>query len=142
MKSRGVYETPGGTILVTAHKALESLTLDRETLHYKQQVALKYAEMVYYGQWFSKLREALDAFVDVTQRNVTGTVRLKLFKGKCSLAGVKSPKSLYRGDLASFTMGAEYDPTDATGFIKLFGLPMKVSGMVDGKKVKSKKPQR
>ncbi len=142
MKSRGVYETPGGTILVTAHKALESLTLDRETLHYKQQVALKYAEMVYYGQWFSKLREALDAFVDVTQRNVTGTVRLKLFKGNCSLAGVKSPKSLYRGDLASFTMGAEYDPTDATGFIKLFGLPMKVSGMVDGKKVKSKKPQR
>lgn len=139
MKSRGVYETPGGTILVTAHKALESLTLDRETLHYKQQMALKYAEMVYYGQWFSKLREALDAFVDVTQRNVTGTVRLKLFKGKCSLAGTKSPKSLYRGDLASFTMGAEYDPTDATGFIKLFGLPMKVSGIVDSKKEKTKK---
>jgi len=139
MKSRGVYETPGGTILVTAHRAIESLTLDREMLHYKQQVALKYAEMVYYGQWFCRLREALDAFVDVTQRNVTGTVRLKLFKGRCSLAGVKSAKSLYRGDLASFTMGSEYNPTDATGFIRLFGLPMKVSGIVDGKKPVKKK---
>jgi argininosuccinate synthase len=134
MKSRGVYETPGGTILITAHKALESITLDRETMHYKQQVALKYAEMVYYGQWFCRLREALDAFVDMTQRTVTGAVRLKLFKGKCTIAGVKSPKSLYRSDLASFKMGAEYDPTDATGFIRLFGLPMKVAGIVDGKK--------
>ena len=133
MKSRGVYETPGGTILVEAHRALESITLDRETMHYKQQVALKYAEMVYYGQWFCNLRLALDAFVDVTQQNVSGTVRVKLFKGRCSLAGVKSKKSLYRPDLASFTMGAEYDPTDAIGFIKLFGLPMKVAGIVDGK---------
>ena len=139
IKSRGVYETPGGTILVTAHKALESLTLDRETLHYKQQVALKYAELVYYGQWFSKLREAMDAFIDVTQRNVTGTVRLKLFKGRCTPAGVKSPKSQYRTDLASFKMGAEYDPTDATGFIRLFGLQMKVAGLVDSKKTKRKK---
>jgi argininosuccinate synthase len=136
MKSRGVYETPGGTILVTAHGALESLTLDRETMHYKQQVALKYAELVYYGQWFSQLREALDAFVDVTQQNVTGTVRLKLFKGRCRPAGVKSPRSLYKTDLASFKMGAEYNPTDATGFIRLFGLPMKVAGLVNRDKKK------
>lgn len=130
MKSRGAYETPGGTILMTAHKALETLTLDRETMHYKQQVALKYAEMVYYGQWFSPLREALDAFIDVTQKNVTGTVRVKLFKGRCTAAGVKSPYSLYSGALASFKMGAEYNPTDAIGFIRLFGLPMKVAGAV------------
>jgi argininosuccinate synthase len=130
MKSRGAYETPGGTILMTAHKALESLTLDRETMHYKQQVSLKYAEMVYYGQWFCLLREALDAFIDVTQKNVTGTVRVKLFKGRCTAAGVKSPFSLYSGVLASFKMGAEYNPTDAIGFIRLFGLPMKVAGAV------------
>lgn len=134
IKSRGVYEAPGGTILVTAHRALEMLTLDRETMHYKQQIALKYAELVYYGQWFTQLREALDAFVDVTQRNVTGSVRLKLYKGRCSLAGIKSPKSLYRPDLASFKMGSEYDPTDATGFIRLFGLQMKVSGIVNREK--------
>lgn len=131
MKSRGVYETPGGTILVTAHKALESLTLDRETMHYKQQVALKYAELVYYGLWFSKLREAIDAFVNVTQRNVTGSVRLKLFKGQCTPAGIKSKKSLYKTDMASFVMGDEYDPKDANGFIRLFGLPIKVSAAVD-----------
>lgn len=137
MKSRGVYETPGGTILYTAHNALEMLTLDRETLHYKQLVAQKYAELVYYGQWFTQLREAIDAFVDVTQRNVSGNVRLKLFKGRCSLAGTTSPKSLYRPDLASFKMGAEYNPTDATGFIRLFGLPMKVAGIVNRKGHKS-----
>ena len=131
MKSRGVYETPGGTILSTAHRALEMLTLDRDTAHYKQHVALKYAELVYDGKWFCKLREALDAFVDTTQENVTGTVRLKLYKGQAILAGVKSPKSLYNPHLASFTMGAEYDSTDATGFIKLFGLPMQVAGIVD-----------
>jgi len=131
MKSRGVYEAPGGTILVTAHRALESLTLDRETMHYKQQVSLKYAELVYYGQWFSQLRQAIDGFVDITQRNVTGSVRLKLYKGHCILAGVKSPKSLYKTDLASFKMGAEYDCGDATGFIRLFGLPMKVAGFTD-----------
>jgi argininosuccinate synthase len=134
MKSRGVYETPGGTILSVAHKILESLTLDRETMHYKQRVALKYAELVYYGLWFSPLREALDAFVEVTQRNVTGSVRLKLFKGRCTPAGAKSPKSLYKTDLASFKMGAEYDPTDAAGFIRLFGLPMKVAAAVNKKK--------
>jgi len=136
MKSRGVYETPGGTILMTAHRALEMLTLDRETAHYKQQIALKYAEMVYYGQWFCRLREALDAFVNVTQETVSGTVRIKLFKGQATLAGVTSPKSLYNPHLASFTMGAEYNSTDATGFIRLFGLPMQVSGIVQrqGKK--------
>jgi len=130
IKSRGVYETPGGTILVTAHNALESLTLDRETMHYKQQLALKYAELVYYGLWFCQLREALDAFVDVTQRHVTGSVRMKLFKGRCTPAGIESPNSLYRTDLASFKMGAEYDPTDATGFIRLFGLPARVAALV------------
>jgi argininosuccinate synthase len=134
MKSRGVYETPGGTILMTAHAALESLTMERETMHYKQQVALKYAELVYYGQWFSPLRESLDAFVNVTQRNVTGQVRLKLFKGRCSLAGVSSPHSLYNANLASFVMGAEYNPTDAIGFIRLFGLPMRVAAAVNRKK--------
>ena len=131
IKSRGIYETPGGTILVTAHKTLESLTLDRETMHYKQQLALKYAELVYYGQWFSQLRQALDAFVDITQQNVTGEVKMKLFKGRCTSAGVKSPNSLYSTDLASFKMGAEFNPTDATGFIRLFGLPMKVAAEVN-----------
>jgi len=139
MKSRGVYETPGGAILMTAHKALESLTLDRETMHYKQQVALKYAELVYYGLWFCQLREALDAFVDTTQRNVTGEVRMKLFKGRCTPAGMKSPYSLYQSDLASFKMGAEYDQMDAKGFIRLFGLPVKVAGLVHRKSQRSTK---
>jgi argininosuccinate synthase len=131
MKSRGVYETPGGTILMTAHNALETLTLERETMHYKQQVALKYAELVYYGLWFSPLREALDAFVNITQRNVTGEVRLKLFKGRCTVAGMKSPHSLYQMDLASFKMGEEYNQIDAKGFIRLFALPVKVAGVVN-----------
>jgi len=133
IKSRGVYETPGGTILKAAHDCLETLTLDRETMHYKQQLALKYAELVYYGLWFSQLREALDAFVDITERKVTGSVRMKLFKGRCTPAGIKSPNSLYRTDLASFKMGAEYDPTDAAGFIRLFGLPAKVAAVVNKK---------
>ena len=130
IKSRGVYETPGGTILYAAHAALEALCLDRDTLHYKQQAALRYAELVYYGQWFSMLREALDAFVDQTQRTVTGKARLKLFKGHAAYAGATSPNSLYSEDLASFVMGEEYDPGDATGFIHLFGLPMKVQGLM------------
>ena len=134
MKSRGVYETPGGAILVEAHKQLESLTLDRETMHYKQLIALKYAELVYYGQWFSPLREALDAFVNATQTNVAGTVKMKLFKGHCTPAGVKSPNSLYSTNLASFKMGAEYDPADANGFIKLFGLQMRLAGASKKKK--------
>lgn len=144
MKSRGVYETPGGTILYTAHRALEMLTLERETMHYKQQAALRYAELVYYGQWYSPLREALDAFVNVTQETVSGTVRLKLFKGQARLAGVKSPMSLYNPKLASFTMGEEYNPTDATGFIRLFGLPLKVSAIVrrQSGKVRSRKTKR
>ncbi len=138
IKSRGVYETPGGSILVEAHKALESLTLDRETMHYKQQIALKYAELVYYGLWFSPLKEALDAFIDVTQKNVTGSVKMKLFKGRPAIAALKSPMSLYSPDLASFKMGAEYEPTDATGFIRLFGLPLKVASLV-GRNPKNKK---
>jgi len=128
IKSRGAYETPGGTILFEAHRALESITLDRETAHYKQEVALKYGEMVYYGQWFCPLRKALDAFVDSTQRNVTGTARVKCFKGRSTVASVTSPKSLYSSKLASFTMGAEYTPSDAIGFIKLFGLQMRGRG--------------
>ena len=128
MKSRGVYETPGGTILYAGHTALETLTLDRETYHYKQQVALKYAQMVYNGQWFTALRESLDAFVDSTQQVVSGDVRLKLYKGNCVAVGVKSPYSLYDTNLASFEMG-DYEVTDATGFIRLFGLPMKVEGV-------------
>jgi argininosuccinate synthase len=128
IKSRGAYETPGGTILYQAHRALESITLDKQTLHYKQQVALQYADMVYNGQWFCPLREALDAFVASTQRNVTGSVRVKCFKGRATPASITSPKSLYSSDLASFTMGAEYTPSDATGFIKLFGLQMRGRG--------------
>jgi len=133
IKSRGVYETPGGTILYAAHAALEALCLDRDTLHYKQGLALRYAELVYYGQWFSMLREAMDAFVDRTQQTVTGKVRLKLYKGQALYAGAESPYSLYSEDLASFVMGKSYDPTDATGFIHLFGLPMKVQGLMKRK---------
>jgi argininosuccinate synthase len=134
MKSRGVYETPGGTILYTAHRALEMLCLNRDTVQYKQQVALKYAQLVYDGLWFTPLRESLDAFFDATQKTVTGSVRIKLYKGHALLAGVKSPNSLYVPDLASFTMGAEYDSTDATGFIRLLGLPMKVAAILNRKK--------
>ena len=133
IKSRGVYETPGGTILYAAHAALEALCLDRDTLHYKHGVALRYAELVYDGQWFSALREALQAFVEKTQETVTGNVRLKLYKGQALYAGAASPYSLYSEDLASFVMGKSYDPTDATGFIHLFGLPMKVKGLVNRK---------
>jgi argininosuccinate synthase len=127
MKSRGVYETPGGTILKTAHERLESLVLDRDTMHCKKRLSIKYAELVYYGKWFCQLREALDAFFDATQRNVTGTVKVKLFKGRCSPAGAKSPKSLYSKSLAGFKMGPDYEPQDAAGFIRLFGLQMKTA---------------
>jgi argininosuccinate synthase len=133
IKSRGVYETPGGTILYAAHAALEALCLDRDTLHYKQGVALRYAELVYYGQWFTQLRESLDAFIDKTQEKVTGKVRLKLYKGQALYAGAESPFSLYSEDLASFVMGKSYNPRDATGFIHLFGLPMKVRGLMERK---------
>ncbi|MEW6356416.1 MAG: argininosuccinate synthase [Planctomycetota bacterium] len=134
IKSRGVYETPGGTILHEAHRALESITLDRETSHYKALVAQKYAEMVYFGQWFTPLREALDAFVDKTQERVTGAVRVKLIKGRCEAVGVKAPKSLYDPHLGGFGKDPIYDQKDAKGFIKLFGLPLKVQAMVDNKK--------
>lgn len=133
IKSRGVYETPGGTILYFAHRELEYLVLDRDTYHDKERLAIRYAELVYNGQWFSTLRRALDAFVDVTQENVSGTVRLKLYKGNIVVAGSKAEKSLYLEDLASFTDTALYDQKDATGFIKLFGLPMKVAGLVERK---------
>jgi len=131
MKSRGVYETPGGTILYMAHQALEHLTLDRLTLHYKEQIALKYAEIVYDGVWYSPLREALDAFVNVTQKNVTGTVRVKLYKGNCTSAGVKSPYSLYNEAFATFGEDGVYDQKDAGGFINLFGLPLKVRALME-----------
>ena len=133
MKSRGVYETPGGTILHLAHRALEQLCLDRETLHYKELVAHKYAELVYYGLWFSPLKEALDAFVEATQRTVVGTVRLKLYKGSCTVVGRKSPYSLYREDFATFGADEVYDQRDAAGFINLIGLPLKIRTMVLGK---------
>jgi len=134
MKSRGVYETPGGTILYTAHQGLESICLDRETLHYKELVAHRYAELVYYGWWFTPLREALDAFVAKTQERVTGTVRLKLYKGSCTVVGRKSPFSLYREDFATFGQDNVYHQNDAAGFINLFGLPLKVRALVDWEK--------
>jgi argininosuccinate synthase len=123
IKSRGCYETPGGTLLLTAHRELEALCLDRDLMHYKQHVGLKYAELVYFGLWFTPLREALDAFVESTQKNVTGTVALSLYKGNISVASRKSDYSLYRTDLSSFTMGDSYDQKDAAGFIRILGLP-------------------
>jgi argininosuccinate synthase len=130
MKSRGVYEQPGATILSVAHKELEHLTLDRETMHFKDQLALKYAELVYYGLWYTPLREALDAFVDVTQRTVTGEVRLMLYKGNCIPTARRSPYSLYSMELATFGADAIYDQRDAEGFINLFGLPLKVAALL------------
>ena len=124
MKSRGVYETPGGTILYRAHRVLETLCLDRDTLHYKDLVAQRYAELVYFGQWFTPLREALDAFVDQTQKTVTGEVRLKLYKGNLINAGVTSPYSLYSEQIATFGEDEVYNQKDAAGFINLFGLPI------------------
>jgi len=141
MKSRGVYETPGGTILHTAHQALESLCLDRETLHYKDTIALRYAELVYNGRWFTPLRESLDAMVRKPQERVTGTVRLKLYKGNCTIAGRKSPHSLYREDFATFGADDVYDQADAQGFINLFGLSLKVRALVDAEGVRSEYDQ-
>jgi argininosuccinate synthase len=125
MKSRGAYETPGGTLLIIAHRELETLTVDRETAHFQQALSLRYAELVYYGLWFSPLRAALDGFFNVSQQNVTGTVGLKLWKGNLNVMKRVSPFSLYRTDLASFTMG-RYNPKDAEGFINLFALPVTV----------------
>lgn len=129
MKSHGVYETPGGTILYAAHQELESIVLDKETLHYKDVIALKYAEIIYNGLWFSPLREALAAFVDSTQGPVTGLVRLKLYKGNIIPVGRKSKFSLYREDFATFGQEDVYDQSDAEGFIHLFGLPLKVRAL-------------
>ena len=126
MKSRGVYETPGGTLMYAAHRELELLTLERDTLHYKDLVAQKFAELVYYGQWFHPLREALSAFVDETQKVVTGEVKMKLYKGNCTPAGAKSPFSLYDEEIATFEAEDVYNQADAGGFINCFGLPMKV----------------
>jgi len=125
IKSRGCYETPGGTLLITAHRELEALCLDRDLQHFKQHIALKYAEMVYFGLWFTPLREALDAFVESSQKEVTGTVTLSLYKGNIAIASRKSPYSLYRTDLSSFTMGESYDQKDAAGFIRILGLPLR-----------------
>ena len=129
MKSRGVYETPGGTILYHAHNKLEEICLDRDTYHYKQNVANRFAELVYFGQWFTPLREALSAFVDSTQETVTGDVKLKLYKGNIIDAGVTSPYSLYDEEIATFDEDEVYDQADSAGFINLFGLPIKVQAM-------------
>ncbi len=129
MKSHGVYETPGGTLLHKAHQALESICLDKYTLQYKDVLALKYAELVYNGQWYTRLREALDAFVEVTQEHVTGVVRFKLYKGNMTMAGRKSDDSLYRQDYASFGEENVYNQKDAEGFIRLFGLPLKIESL-------------
>ncbi len=133
MKSRGVYETPGGTILYDAHSSLETICLDRVTSHFKAEVALRYADLVYDGVWFSPLREALDAFVAKTQETVTGTVKMKLYKGSCTVAGIKSPYSLYNAEMATFDEDDVYNQKDAEGFINLFGLPLKVRALMQGK---------
>ena len=131
MKSRGVYETPGGTILYKAHSILESITLDRQTAHYKDQMAVRFAELVYDGWWYTTLRESMSAFATATQKYVTGTVKLKLYKGNIIPAGVKSPYTLYMEQIATFGDSKEmYDHKDAGGFINLFGLPLKVNAMM------------
>ena len=137
MKSRGVYETPGGTILYEAHRLLETVCLDKATMHYKQLVAVKFGEMVYDGQWFTPLREALSAFVSKTQETVTGDVKLRIYKGNVTNAGITSPYSLYSEDIATFSDdGGAYSQKDSEGFINLFGLPIKVKALLDQKKLK------
>ena len=137
MKSRGVYETPGGTILYEAHRLLETVCLDKATMHYKQLVAVKFGEMVYDGQWFTPLREALSAFVSKTQETVTGDVKLRIYKGNATNAGITSPYSLYSEDIATFSDdGGAYSQKDSEGFINLFGLPIKVKALLDQKKLK------
>jgi argininosuccinate synthase len=131
MKSRGCYETPGGTLIYAAHRELEALTLDKNTLHYKQKLALDYAEMVYNGLWFTPLREALDAFFEAVGKTTTGEVTLRLYKGTIQPVSRKSPYSLYSLDIASFTMGASYDQKDALGFINLVGLPIKIRALAE-----------
>ena len=138
MKSRGVYETPGGTILYRAHQVLETLCLDRDTQHYKELLSKKYANLVYFGQWFTPLREALDAFVDKTQETVTGDVKLKLYKGNIINAGTTSPYSLYDPEVATFDEDDVYNQADSAGFINLFGLPIKVKATLDQKREQNK----
>ncbi len=133
MKSRGCYETPGGTLITTAYRELEALTLDRNLMHYKQRLALDYAELVYNGFWFTPLREALDAFFEKAAESVTGEVTLRLFKGNVEPVSRRSPNSLYAVDIASFTMGAGYDQKDAEGFINLIGLPVRVRASLKAK---------
>ncbi len=137
MKSRGCYETPAGTLLLTAHRELEALCLDRDLMHFKQHVALKYAELVYFGLWFTPLRESLDAFVASTQANVTGSVKLSLYKGNVDVIARQSDFSLYRTDLSSFTMGDSYDQKDAQGFIRILGLPARSRALL-AQKLKQK----
>jgi argininosuccinate synthase len=134
MKSRGCYETPGGTLIMAAHRELEALTLDKNTLHYKQRLALDYAEMVYNGLWFTPLREALDTFFEKLSETTTGEVTLRLYKGNLDPVSRKSPYSLYSLDIASFTMGSSYDQKDARGFINLIGLPIQVRALLESKK--------
>jgi argininosuccinate synthase len=129
IKSRGCYETPGGTLLIAAHRELESLCLERDVAHFKQHIALKYAELVYFGMWFTPLREALDAFVESTQKNMTGEITLSLYKGNVSVVSRASEHSLYRTDLSSFTMGDSYDQKDAAGFIRILGLPSRTRAL-------------
>ncbi len=137
MKSRGVYETPGGTVLYEAHRLLETICLDKATMHYKQLVAVKFGELVYDGLWFTPLREALSAFVEKTQETVTGDVKLRIYKGNISSAGITSPNSLYSEDIATFDDdGGAYSQKDSEGFINLFGLPLKVKALLDAKKLK------
>ena len=140
MKSRGVYETPGGTVLVDAHHHLQTITLDRETQHFKALVAPRYAELVYYGQWYSPLRRALDAFVTATQRTVTGSVRVKMYKGAAAVVGRKADRSVYSHDLATFGRGEGYDQKDAEGFIRLFGLPTKVFAATNPETTRDESP--
>ncbi|BCI61181.1 argininosuccinate synthase [Solibaculum mannosilyticum] len=136
MKSRGVYETPGGSILYFAHQSLEEICLDKETQHYKMQMAIKFSELVYNGLWYTPLREAMSAFVDSTQQTVTGEVKLKLYKGNIMNAGMTSPYSLYSEEIATFGEDNVYDQADSAGFINLFGLPLKVKALLDEKKIK------
>lgn len=137
MKSRGIYETPGGTILMSAHSELESITIDRDTVHYKDLLALKYAELLYFGQWFTPLRKALDAFFIETQKPVTGTVHLKLYKGNVIVQGRTSPYSLYHPEFATFDEDDVYNQADAAGFIRLFGLPLKVRALLGADDIQS-----
>ena len=134
MKSRGVYETPGGAILYKAHDLLETLTLDRDTQHFKQMIAGQFADLVYFGKWYTPLREALSAFVDETQKTATGEVKLKLYKGNIIPAGITSPYSLYDEEFASFGEDEVYDQNDSAGFINLFGLPIKIKALLEEKR--------